>query len=93
MPRILIPSPEYRIQGGQIGSIGDYTESGIERANQEHIMTAGVLEFWKNHARDRQTIIYAVSKRHARNLAALFASEGIPQWLCSEILRNKHATL
>ena len=76
--KVLIPSPENRIQGGQIGSIGDYTESGIERANQEHIMTAGVLEFWKNHARDRQTITYAVSVRHARNLAALFASAGIP---------------
>ena len=76
--KVLIPTPEYRIQGGEIGSIGDYTEGGIERANQEHIMTAGVLEFWKNHARDRQTIIYAVSVRHARNLAALFVSEGIP---------------
>ena len=76
--RVLVPSPEYRIQGGEVGSIGDYTEGGIERANQEHIMTAGVLEFWKNHARDRQTIIYAVSVRHARNLAALFVSEGIP---------------
>ena len=76
--KVLIPSPEQRIQGGQIGSIGDYTESGIERANQEHIMTAGVLEFWRNHARSRQTIIYAVSKRHARNLASLFASAGIP---------------
>ena len=42
--KVLIPSPEYRIQGGEIGSIGDYTESGIERANQEHIMTAGILE-------------------------------------------------
>ena len=76
--KVLIPTPEYRIQGGEIGSIGDYTEGGIERANQEHIMTAGVLEFWKNHARDRQTIIYAVSVRHARNLEALFVSEGIP---------------
>ena len=41
-------------------------------------MTAGVLEFWKHHARDRQTIIYAVSVKHARNLAALFVSAGIP---------------
>ncbi len=76
--KVLIPSPEYRIQGGEIGSIGDYTEGGIERANQDQIMTAGVLEFWRNHARDRQTIIYAVSVMHARNLAALFVSKGIP---------------
>ena len=78
--KVLIPSLEQRIQGGKIGGMGDYTETGIERANQENIniMTAGVLEFWKNHARDRQTIIYAVSKRHAGNLASLFASAGIP---------------
>ena len=76
--KVLIPTPEYRVQGGEIGSIGDYTEGGIERANQEHIMTAGVLEFWRNHARDRQTIIYAVSVRHARNLESLLSSAGIP---------------
>ena len=41
-------------------------------------MTAGVLEFWKNYAHDRQTIIYAVSVRHARNIKAIFRSAGIP---------------
>ncbi len=75
--KVLIPSPEYRIQGGEIGSIGDYTERGIERANQENIMTAGILEFWTNHARSRQTIIYAVSVRHAENIVDVFRDAGI----------------
>ena len=78
--RVFIPAPDQRIQGGEIGSIGDYTEGGIERANQLHpdIMTAGVLKFWQQHASDRQTIIYAVSVGHAYNLKAVFEDAGIP---------------
>ena len=74
---VLLPAPDRRIQGGEIGSMGDYTETGIQLANQEHIMTAGVLEFWENHAHDRQTIIYAVSVGHARNLMAVYEEAGV----------------
>ena len=76
--KVLLPPPEGRIQGGEISSVGDYSEAGIEQANQEHVMTAGVLEFWRNNASDRQTIIYAVSVRHAHNVASLFMSADIP---------------
>ena len=75
--KVLLPAPDHRIQGGEIGRMGDYTERGIELANQEPIMTAGVLEFWKNHARDRQTIVYAVSVGHARNLMAVYEEAGV----------------
>ena len=40
-------------------------------------MTARALNFWKEHVSDRQTIIYAVSIGHARNLAAVFNGSGI----------------
>ena len=72
--QVLIPGPDERIRGGKIGSTGDYTEAGIERANIDHpiIMTAGVRDFWRKHARDRQTIVYAVSVGHARNLVNVF---------------------
>ena len=72
--QVRIPGPERRIKGGEIGSRGDFTEPGIERANEEHaaIMTAGVRDFWLKHARDRQTIVYAVSVRHAENLVNVF---------------------
>ena len=81
--RVMIPDPENRIVGGELGSIGEYTESGIERANAGHpdIMTAGALESWKEKARGRQTIVYAVSVRHARNLVAVFNQAGIPSEL------------
>ena len=72
--QVLIPGPDQRIRGGDIGSTGDYTEPGIERANIDRpaIMTAGIRDFWQKHARNRQTIIYAVSVRHARNLVNVF---------------------
>ena len=58
----------------RVGSTGDFTEPGIEHANMDRsaIMTVGVLDFWLNHARDRQTIVYAVSVRHACNLVNVF---------------------
>ena len=83
--RVLVPDPDERILGGEIGSIGDYTEGGIERANEDHpdIMTAGALMFWQEHGRiaqetrGRQTIVYAISVRHARNLVRVFENTGV----------------
>ena len=75
---VRVPSNEGRIQGGEVGSIGDYTEPGIEQANSRDLMTAGTLRFWKEHAKDRQTIVYAVSTDHAHNLASVFVDAGIP---------------
>lgn len=76
--QVLRPSPQWIIRGGVIGMDGDFTDAGIEAANQDHIMTAGALKFWQEHARDRQTIVYAVSVDHALNLAAVFRSAGVP---------------
>ena len=66
--------------GGTVDRTGDYSETGIEQANQDRpdVMTAGVLEFWRKHAADRPTITYAVSKDHACNLTAVFNNAGIP---------------
>ena len=41
-------------------------------------MTAGALRFWQFHAAERQTVVYAISRDHARNLAAVFNDAGIP---------------
>ena len=78
--RVLMPPPDELIRGGRIGSVGDYTERGIERANEDHsdVMTAGALTFWQEHAYGRQTIVYAVSVRHARNLVRVFREANIP---------------
>ncbi len=73
--QVLVREPDHRIRGGKIGSsTRDYTEPGIERANIDRpaVMTAGVRDFWRKHARDRQTIVYAVSEGHAHNLVNVF---------------------
>ena len=74
--KVFTPHPDWRIDGGEVGSTRDYTESGIESANSRDIMTAGALEFWQRHARNRQTIVYAVSVRHAHNIVQVFQNAG-----------------
>lgn len=77
--RVIAPSPDRLIRGGEPGLSGDYTESGIERANADSpdIMTAGALEFWQERAHGRQTIIYAVSVKHAHRLTTVFREAGV----------------
>ena len=77
---IFLPPPGERIIGGAIGHTGDYTESGIELANQDHpdVMTAGALRFWQRHVDGRPTIAYAVSVDHAHNLSNVFNNAGVP---------------
>ena len=76
--KVLKPQPDQRILGGKVGGIGDYTEPGIEGANYGRgVMTAGALSFWQEKAQGRQTIVYAVSKKHVHNLVALFRDAGI----------------
>ena len=79
--RVLLPPSKQRILGGEVQpATGEYTESGIELANRDRhdVMTAQVLLFWQRHAHPRQTIIYAVSVKHARNLVNVFNDAGIP---------------
>ena len=77
--RVLLPPEEERIRSGEIDYTGDYSESGIELANEDRdIWTAGALRFWQEHGESRQTVVYAVSVRHARNLVAVFNDAGIP---------------
>ena len=77
--RVVAPTPDRLIRGGEPGLSGDYTEGGIERANADSpdVMTAGALEFWQERARGRQTIIYAVSVKHAHNLTTMFRNAGV----------------
>ena len=78
--QVLMPDSAAIIVGGQIANTGDYNESGIELANPglHDVMTGGALEFWRHRAQGRQTIIYAVSIKHAENLAAVFNNAAIP---------------
>ena len=81
--RVFAPKPGDRIVGGEVGTTLDYTEGGIARANDDDgdggrfIMTTLAVNFWRNNAAGRQTVAYAVSKRHAANLVREFEGRGI----------------
>ena len=75
--RVYSPKPGDRIRGGEVGRTGDFTEGGIERANDRFVMTTLAVNFWRNLADGRQTIAYAVSKGHAANLVRAFTDRGI----------------
>ena len=77
--RVVSPPDRDRIPVGRIARTGDFIGSGIEQANEgRDIWTAGALRFWQKHSENRQTVVYAVSVRHARNLADVFNDAQIP---------------
>ena len=77
--QVLMPAPEEVILGGLTPSNRDYSQPEILRANEQRpdVMTGRAVEFWCEHAQDRQTIVYAVSVKHAENLARVFNEKGI----------------
>lgn len=77
LSRVFAPTPGDRISGGEVGQLGDFTEGGIERANDRFVMTTLAVNFWRNLADGRQTVAYAVSKGHAANLVRAFTDRGI----------------
>ena len=90
--KVYTPDSDGVIIGGRLNSNGEYIEREIELANEGRpgVMTARALEFWQNHAQGRQTIIYAVSVGHAKNLAAVFNEAGVPAGV---ILGSSHQRL
>ena len=81
--QVFAPTPNDRIKGGEVGQLGDFTEGGIAKANDEEgdgghfIMTTLAVNYWRRMAAGRQTIAYAVSKGHAHNLVREFTDRGI----------------
>ncbi|MDE3267329.1 MAG: DEAD/DEAH box helicase family protein [Chloroflexota bacterium] len=77
--RVMSPPEGDLVLGGSVDATGDFSEPGIEEANRDRdIWTGGALRFWQRHGEDRQTVVYAVSVRHAKNLADVFNNAGIP---------------
>ena len=91
---VVVPPDDELIKGGEVGAIGDYTERGIERANLPDVMTANALRFWWEQTPNRQTIVYAVSVDHARNLAAVFNDANVPaEVMLGETPSNERASM
>ena len=75
--RTFTPPLEDRVIGGIVGATGDFTEAGIEESNSPLVMTTKAVQYWTRMSRRRQTIVYAVSKRHAHNLVQEFAKRNV----------------
>ena len=78
--QVLMPVKDQLVIGRRFRSeTGDYSRSVIESDNEgRDIWTAGALRYWQTRAGGRQTIVYAVSKVHAENLAVVFKNANVP---------------
>ena len=68
-----MPTTDDIISGGEPAYNGDYRDGEIERLNEDrYVWTNGAFQYWKEHAEGRPTIVYAVTRGHAQNLARVF---------------------
>lgn len=65
---------------------GDYDEQLLALAVDTPGRNALIAETWQQHARDRQTVVFAVNVAHAQHLAATFAARGIAaDWIAGSL--------
>ncbi len=55
---------------------GDYDKSELERRVTRRGLVGSLVEHHAKHAKGRTTVVYAVTKRHARQIARRFRKEG-----------------
>jgi DNA repair protein RadD len=56
---------------------GDYDLEGLDKAMNQPKLVADIVDTWLNKASDRPTLIYAVNRAHAKNIADAFNAVGI----------------
>ena len=57
-------------------SKGDFKQGAAEEAASKPRVMARVASVWREHARDRRTLVFAVSRRHGRLLTASLVQAG-----------------
>jgi superfamily II DNA or RNA helicase len=57
---------------------GDYTRESIEAANSAIEVAADCLKAYQDYLWGKQTLIFAVSVAHSREIASSFSAQGIP---------------
>ncbi len=58
-------------------SMGDYNQTQLARAVNTEARNQAALHHWTEVAADRRTLVFCVDIQHAKDVAALFCSEGI----------------
>jgi len=56
---------------------GDYDQGELEQACDRPTLVGNIVETWKKLAENRSTCVFAVSKKHARNLQQEFLAAGV----------------
>ncbi len=74
------------LPSAESGSAGDYDEQLLALAVDTPGRNALIAETWQQHARDRQTVVFAVNVAHAQHLAETFAARGIAaDWIAGSL--------
>lgn len=74
--RYIVPS-EWDLARLKMGTDGDYTESSMELAVDQPQMVGDIVETWLKHASDRRTVVFCVSRKHARHVHECFTNAGV----------------
>ena len=56
---------------------GEYHEGDLSRAMNKGHLIGDVVRTWKRLGEDRQTVLFAVDRAHAKHLQAAFVAEGV----------------
>lgn len=67
-----------QIRGVRRATGGDFDMGEVARLIDHEPITRRVVDLWREHAGDRQTIVFASTVAHARHVAEVFALAGIP---------------
>lgn len=66
-----------QIRGVRRSSGGDFDMGEVARLIDHEPITRRVVDLWREHAGDRQTIVFASTVAHARHVAEVFAASGV----------------
>jgi superfamily II DNA or RNA helicase len=77
----LVPPVHYAPSKPDLSAVrdvaGDYSEDDLEAVMARKNMVGDIVDHWKNLARDRPTVAFAVTVKHAEMIAEQFRDEGI----------------
>ena len=77
----LVPVTGFSFLGPSLAGVrtvaGEYNEQQIEERFDQPGVRGHVVEAWLQHAKDRQTIVFAVTIAHAEHLAESFRAAGV----------------
>lgn len=57
---------------------GDYTPNSAAEAFDKPAVVGNLVETWRKHAQGLRTVVYAINRKHARNICDAYNAAGIP---------------